>query len=115
MGDSPRHAWVLAHAAELTELASRFGARRMCLCGSVARGTDTEDSDIDFYVWEFRDAEPGTLEHMEARRRADALVKAVRALCPYRVDIRGIPGWPLDAPHEDTMRRDSIALSDLRP
>ena len=87
----------------------------MCLCGSVARGTDTDESDIDFYVWEFDAGEPGTLAHTEARRRADTLVRTVRALCPYRVDIRGIPGWPLDAHHEHTMRRDSIALSELLP
>jgi predicted nucleotidyltransferase len=115
MEESPRRTWVIAHAAELVELAAKFGARRMCLCGSVARRTDTDKSDIDFYVWDFDGGEPGTIESLEARRRADDLVKAIRAMCPYNVDVRGIPGWLLDPPFELTMRRDAVDLRELMP
>jgi predicted nucleotidyltransferase len=111
--ESPRMAWVKAHVTELTAIAEKFGATRMCLCGSVARGTDTDDSDIDFYVWEFEAGEPGSLESIEALQRADNLVSSIRDLSLYRIDVRGIPGWPLGAPHEDNMRRESIDLARL--
>lgn len=113
MAQSPRRAWVVAHAHELASLASSFGASRMCMCGSVARGTDTDASDIDFYIWEFDGHASGTVGRMEARQRADDLLKAIRAMCPFDVDVRGLPGWPLDPEFEATMRRDSIALTEL--
>lgn len=113
MTKSPRMAWVEAQAADLIAIAASFGATHVSLCGSVARGTDTCSSDIDFYVWEFADAASGTIEHLDSRRRADDLVDAFRALSPYRVDVRGIPGWLADPPYEATMRRDSIELSSL--
>ena len=106
--ESPRLAWVIAHAAELIELAGGLGARRLCLCGSVARGDDADTSDIDFYVWEF-DTE---MEGPSAWQRANQLVKAIRSLSsPYEADVRGIPGWFLDPPFEATMRRDAIDLT----
>jgi predicted nucleotidyltransferase len=104
---SPRLAWVIAHAAELIELASGLGARRISLCGSVARGDDTGASDIDFYVWEFAIE----TDEPSARRQADQLVRAFRSLSPYCVDVRGIPGWPLDPPFEESMQQDAIDLS----
>jgi predicted nucleotidyltransferase len=67
-------AWVKAHVSELMAIAERLGAGRVSLCGSVARGTDTESSDIDFYVWEFDEGASGTIEHSEARQRAQNLV-----------------------------------------
>jgi predicted nucleotidyltransferase len=99
-------AHVKAHAAELIEVAASLGATNVCLCGSVARGDDTDDSDIDFYVFEFDEEAPG------AGRRADEGVGAFRALlAPHKVDVRPLPGWLLDPPHEATMRRDAIELS----
>ena len=106
---SPRLAWVKAHAAELIDLGASYGARRVSLCGSVARGTDHDASDIDLYVWEFDIESDGT----SARQRANQLVKAIRSLSPYEVDVRGIPGWLLDPPFEATMQRDAIDLSTL--
>lgn len=41
---SPRWAWVKAHGSELITIAESFGATRLCLCGSVARGEDAESS-----------------------------------------------------------------------
>lgn len=113
MRESPRMAWVKAHVTELLAIAERLGAGRISLSGSVARGTDTENSDIDFYVWEFDEGVPGTLEHSEARQRARNLVNEFRAMSPYNVDVLGIPGWQLGPSHEASMQRESIDLSSL--
>lgn len=104
---SPRRLLVATHAAELSAIAATLGAKGVCLCGSVARGDDSEGSDIDFYVREFRDGSDG-------RRRADHLVKEFRDRCrPYEVDVRPLPGWLLDAGHEAAMQRDAVPLEDL--
>lgn len=113
VNESPRIAWVREHAAELIALAASCGGTRLCLCGSVSRNEDKVGSDIDLYVWDFDAGVPGTMEELEAHQRATALVKAIRALSPYPVDVRGIPGWCLDAPHEASMRQDAIELSSL--
>jgi predicted nucleotidyltransferase len=113
VSESPRMAWVKAHAGDLMEVAASVGAMHVCLCGSVARGEDSDDSDIDFYVWEFDEGASGPLPRIEARRRARDLVKAFRALSPYKIDVSGIPGWLLDPSWEATMRGDSIELSCL--
>ena len=105
-------AWVREHARELIEIAARFGARRVSLCGSVARGTDGETSDLDFFVWEF-DQGAGPVERLDARRRADKLVDTLRDIAPYDVDVRGLPGWPVGPEQEATMRRDSVDLEGL--
>jgi predicted nucleotidyltransferase len=105
INDSARMTWVRVHAAQLIQIAASFGATGVCLCGSVARGDDTDDSDLDFYVRSFDDTLP------DARGRADGLVESFRALSPYRVDVRPLPGWRLDSPYEATMQRDSIELS----
>ena len=111
---SLRLAWVKSHARELIAIAERLGAHRVCLCGSVVRGTDGPNSDVDFYIYGFDD---GPLTEfglgLDARERADQLVKEFRALAPYKVDVRGLPGWPLDPPFEATMRRDAIELDGL--
>lgn len=106
-------AWVKANASELLAIAERSGAGRISLCGSVARGTDTESSDIDFYVWEFDEGVSGALEHSEARQRARSLVNEFRVMSPYNVDVLGIPGWLLGPSQEASMQRDSIDLSSL--
>jgi predicted nucleotidyltransferase len=106
--DSPRLTWVRKNAARLLTLSEGHAARRLCLCGSVARGEDYDDSDIDFYAWEFSEGD-------DARERADSFVESVRAMCPYRVDVRAhdMPGWPLEPPFEESMQRDAIHLSSL--
>lgn len=38
------------HRAEIVALGQRFGARRIRVFGSVARGEESPDSDIDFLV-----------------------------------------------------------------
>lgn len=111
MSDSPRLLWVKQHAAELIALGESYGAHRLSLCGSVARGEDSDDSDIDFYVHDFYPGEPGIIERTLAADRADELVKAIRTLCPYAVDVRGIPGWPIDEAHETKMKQESIDLT----
>jgi predicted nucleotidyltransferase len=106
-------AWVKGHVSELLAISQRLGARRISLCGSVARGTDTESSDIDFYVWEFDEGVAGMPEHSDARQRARNLVDEFRVMSPYDVDVLGVPGWLLGPSHEASMQRDSIDLSSL--
>ena len=106
---SPRLAAVIEHGEELLAIAQRLGVRTIGLCGSVARGEDGDQSDLDFYVSEFDEPESG-----DARSRATQLVREFRrVLDPIKVDIRGIPGWLVDAEPEDSMRRDSIDLRQL--
>lgn len=106
---SPRLAVVIREGRELIRVGAELGATRVALCGSVARGHDDDHSDIDFYVFDFR-----LTESLDDRIRADRLVREYRRLLrPYEVDVRGIPGWLLDPPHEASMRRDSIDLSVL--
>lgn len=113
MNESPRMAWVRGHVADLVAIASGYGAKHICLRGSVACRTDTESSDIDFYVWEFDEGAPGTIEHSEARQRARDLVKESRVLSPYNVDVLGIPGWLIGSSQEASMQQDSIDLNSL--
>ena len=92
-----------AHSGDL-------GASGVCLTGSVARGEDHDDSDIDFWLQEFDGDE------MTTSRRATQLVKAFREiLTPYSVDIRAdyFPGWPVDDAQAQSMRRDAISIDDL--
>lgn len=112
MSKSPRLVWVLERAQELIDLGERYGAMDMYLVGSVARREDHDGSDIDLLVLEF-DAGDEPHAKLDARRRADELVTTVREMCPYPVDIRGLPGWLLGEAHELAMRRDAIRLSDL--
>jgi predicted nucleotidyltransferase len=103
---SPRTQAVFAHAKELLHVAEHLGALQVALCGSVARGDDHDRSDLDFYVHEF--VKP---KATDACRRASRLVKEFgRILAPYRVDVRGIPCWPLSSEHEASMKMDAIDL-----
>ncbi len=106
-------AWVKAHAGRLIAIAETYGATGVCLCGSVARGTDGDGSDLDFYVRDFEDSSPQPSGRSGARQRADDLVAAFRELSPYPVDIRSLPGWPVDPPFAETMERDAIELAVL--
>jgi hypothetical protein len=47
---SPRMAKLLSHRSEVDLTLARHGARNAYVFGSVARGTDTEKSDIDIVV-----------------------------------------------------------------
>lgn len=106
---SPRLAAVAACARELIETARVHGAHRVALCGSVARRDDKDGSDIDFYVFEFAEWNAN-----DARARGNYLVRDYRKILkPYSVDIRGIPGWPVDPDFEAAMKRDSIDLQGL--
>lgn len=100
---------MVAHAQELIDIGGAHGARDIAICGSVARGTDTSESDIDFLVGEF-DGGDGP----ERRREADTLVERFReVLRPYKVDLRPLPGWLLGPEYQESMVRDAIPLSHL--
>jgi predicted nucleotidyltransferase len=109
--DSPslRLAAVLRHGSQLLRIANEQRAFHLALCGSVARREDRDGSDIDFYVHEF--AEP---DAADARERANQLVLEFRqVLRPCDVDIRGIPGWPIDPEYAVSMKTDAVDLCDL--
>lgn len=95
--ESPRFQAVKRNAAALIEIAEAHGARRISLCGSVARGQDHDrddaagvsESDIDFYASEFRAGD-------DARERAEALVAAYQSVVSqFKVDVRAwaMPAW----------------------
>lgn len=46
------------HRAELRRIARRYGARELRVFGSVARGSATEESDVDFLVSQFSERRP---------------------------------------------------------
>lgn len=112
--ESPRFQAVKRNAAALIEIAEAHGARRVSLCGSVARGQDHDgddaagvaESDIDFYAAEFGAGD-------DARERAEALVAAYQSvLAPFKIDVRAwpcLPGFLLD--DHDRFRRDAILLA----
>lgn len=55
IGLLPLRALVEAHSNEIKAIASRHGSRRIAIFGSVARGDESTESDIDF----LSDFEPG--------------------------------------------------------
>ena len=56
--EAPRRAVTLgevrAHRDEIVQLGERFGVRNIRVCGTVARGETTPDSDLDLLVDEDR-------------------------------------------------------------
>lgn len=111
---SPRLNLVIARRDELLHAANELGAIGIALCGSVARGEDSDKSDIDFYVTHFEGFEDRNHSNMKGWLRATQLVKEFRRILePYHVDVRPLPGWCLGADHETSMRRDAIDLEKL--
>ena len=64
--------------AEVAALASRFGARNLRVFGSVVRGEDRSDSDVDLLV-EF---EPGRGLFAQSR-----LMRELEGLLGFKVDV----------------------------
>lgn len=105
--------WVREHAAELIRVAEMHGATRIGLCGSAARWPEARTPTVAISISTSGPSTKGTQVQkgiLDARSRADQLVDGLRSMCPYDVDVRGIPGWPLDEVFEVTMRRDFIDL-----
>lgn len=108
--ESPRFQAVVAARPQLKRAAEDLGASGVSLTGSVARGQDLDESDIDFWLARFDGDE------MTATHRAAQLVKAFRTiLAPYSVDVRGeyFPGWPVDEAKAATMQRNAIDIDKL--
>lgn len=71
---------VKARAARIRSLAEECGASRVRLFGSVARGEDGPDSDIDFLI----DFEPG---HMVNAKSLGVLIDGLEKLLDRKVDV----------------------------
>jgi predicted nucleotidyltransferase len=69
---------VQGHRAEILAVAERYGARNVRLFGSVARGAEQADSDVDFLV----DLPPGTGLFALGRLRRD-----LEQLLEVQVDV----------------------------
>ena len=93
-----RRSLVEEHRAQIADLVRRHRGRSIAVVGSVARGEDDADSDIDFLV-EF---EPGSslfdLVHLQ-----DALSELLG--CP--VDVVSVGGLK---PRDEQIRREAIPL-----
>lgn len=91
---SPRFQLVRRQASALVEVAASYGARGLELCGSVARGTDHDASDIDLWVGELQ-------RGPDVRATTLALEHAIKELLDgFKVDIGG-NGSPLWLPPGD--------------
>jgi uncharacterized protein len=72
---SPLRGMVIEHRHELTEIARRHGGHNLRLFGSVARGDDRPDSDVDLLL----DLDRGRtlLDLVAIRREASELLGAL--------------------------------------
>jgi uncharacterized protein len=78
---------IRRHAPQIRALATEHGARNVRVVGSVARGTDREDSDLDLVVT--FDAGVGLLSHSK-------LVLELEKLLGRRVDVASDRGLRAD-------------------
>jgi len=84
---------VARHAAEAKEIASRYGLSNLRLFGSVARGEDSADSDIDLLV----DVGPGVglFDLAGCERDLEELLGAPVDLIPAQDLKPGLTPWAL--------------------
>lgn len=94
----PLRALVERRRSEIKDVAARHRGRSVAVFGSVARGEERPDSDLDFLV-EF---EPGS-SLFDLVRLQDEL----RELLGYPVDVVSLGGL---LPRDEDVRRDAIWL-----
>ena len=94
----PLRTLVEAHRAEIKAIARRHKGLSVAIFGSVARGDETADSDIDLLV-EFG---PGASLFDLVRIQLDA-----EELLGRRVDVVSLGGL---LPEDDDVRQDAVAL-----
>jgi uncharacterized protein len=90
---------VQAHRAEVRDAVARYGASNVRVFGSVARGEDTADSDIDLLV----DLPPGASLFSVARLQRD-----LQEILGARVDI--VPAEDLKPGVRADVERDLVPL-----
>lgn len=96
---------VLArHAKDIRQLFSKYGITDPRIFGSVARGTDTPDSDIDFLFSPPQDF--GMLDGIALQRELETLLKV-------RVDL--IIDSPFRATSLERAHAEAISLSRFAP
>jgi predicted nucleotidyltransferase len=97
VAEAPLRALVEAHRDEINTVAARHKGRRVAIFGSVARGDETADSDIDFLVDFGEGSSLFDLMHLEddlitlLGRPVD--VVALGGLLPRDHDIRADAVW----------------------
>lgn len=98
VGLLPLRALVEAHSDEVKAIAARYGSPRIAIFGSVARGDESTDSDIDF----LSDFEPGR-SLFDLMRMEDDLI----ALLGHGVDVVEVKALKR---RDDDIRADTIWL-----
>lgn len=98
---SPRIATLRAHRKQILRLARAHGARDVRVFGSVVRGEDVADSDVDLLVsFDVHGAE-GLLPMAPLRRRIEQ---------PTGETVDVVPEAMLRPPVADSARREALAL-----
>lgn len=87
-----------AHSDEIKTIVARYKGTSVAISGSVARGDETADSDIDFLV-QFDDG--ATLFDL-ARAELE-----LEKLLAHRVDVVSVGGL---LPEDDDVRQDAVSL-----
>lgn len=111
---SPRFQLVRSRANDLVAAAAEYAAHGLELCGSVARGTDDDRSDIDLFVLELR-----SIPRFDIRTQTLSFERAIKSLlAPFSVDIRGngSPLWlPTGSPPagKSHYREGALLVSDI--
>lgn len=94
----PLRSLVEAYRSEIKAIVTRHNGRSLAIFGSVARGDETPESDIDLLV-EFA---PGASLFDLVRIQFD-----VEALLGRRVDVTSVGGL---RPEDDDVRNDAVPL-----
>lgn len=98
-GEGPRAEALMRHRDEVIDLVRSYGGRDVHVFGSVARGTDHDDSDIDLVFLEDRQVSLlGSLSLHRALRqvlRCSVDVFAARELSPRTLDVIATEAVPL--------------------
>ncbi|WP_344774160.1 nucleotidyltransferase domain-containing protein [Nocardioides panacisoli] len=98
-GDGPRAEALMRHRARVIDLVRAYGGRDVHVFGSVARGTDTEGSDIDLVYLEDRPV--SLLASLTLHRTLGELLEcsvdlfAARELTPRTLDLIAADAVPL--------------------
>lgn len=98
LAQAPLRALVEAHRSEIKAIVARHKGTSVAIFGSVARGDETADSDIDFLVQFGEGASLFDLVRAEIE---------LEELLAHRVDVVSVGGL---LPEDDDVRQDAVRL-----